>query len=86
MSFRTPEVILFSEDVERAVAFYSSLGFAETFRVPTEGDRSTPPPPLRKSQRAAHADWRHHMGGAGASCGRRLGGDSRTLAQIRQAL
>ena len=37
-SFRTPEVILFSDDVERAAAFYSSLGFAETFRVPTEGD------------------------------------------------
>ena len=37
-SFRTPEVILFSEDVERAAAFYSSLGFAETLRVPTEGD------------------------------------------------
>jgi catechol 2,3-dioxygenase-like lactoylglutathione lyase family enzyme len=38
LSFRTPEVILFSEDVERAAAFYSSLGFAETFRVPNEGD------------------------------------------------
>ena len=36
-SFRDPEVILFSPDVERAAAFYSSLGFAETFRVPTEG-------------------------------------------------
>src|SRR5262249_37853343 len=35
--FRTPEVILFSEDVERAAAFYSSLGFTETFRVPTDG-------------------------------------------------
>ena len=37
-SFRTPEVILFSEDVERAASFYSSLGFVETFRVPVEGD------------------------------------------------
>lgn len=37
-TFRSPEVILFSEDVPRAVAFYSSLGFTETFRVPTEGD------------------------------------------------
>jgi len=37
-SFRTPEVILFSEDVERAAAFYSSLGFAETFRIPAEGE------------------------------------------------
>jgi len=37
-AFRTPQVILFSEDVERAAAFYSGLGFVETFRVPTEGD------------------------------------------------
>ena len=37
-SFREPQVILLSEDVERAVAFYSRLGFAETFRVPTEGE------------------------------------------------
>jgi glyoxylase I family protein len=37
-SFRTPEVVLFTEDVERAAAFYSSLGFAETFRVPTAGE------------------------------------------------
>jgi glyoxylase I family protein len=36
--FRTPEVILFSENLPRAVAFYSSLGFTETFRVPTEGE------------------------------------------------
>ncbi len=36
--FRTPQVILFSQNVTRAVAFYSSLGFEETFRVPTEGD------------------------------------------------
>jgi glyoxylase I family protein len=36
--FRDPQVILFSEDVPRAVAFYSTLGFTETFRVPTEGD------------------------------------------------
>ena len=36
--FRTPEVILFSENLGRAVAFYSSLGFTETFRVPTEGE------------------------------------------------
>jgi predicted enzyme related to lactoylglutathione lyase len=35
--FRTPQVILFSQDLPRAVAFYSSL-FEETFRVPTEGD------------------------------------------------
>ncbi|HSB38907.1 MAG TPA: VOC family protein [Gaiellaceae bacterium] len=36
--FRTAQVILFSEDPERAVTFYSSLGFTETFRVPTQGD------------------------------------------------
>ena len=36
--FRTPQVILFSENLPRAVAFYSSLGFSETFRVPPEGE------------------------------------------------
>ena len=36
--FRTPQVILFSQNLPRAVAFYSSLGFEETFRVPIEGD------------------------------------------------
>lgn len=36
--FRDPQVILFSENLPRAVAFYSSLGFTETFRVPTEGE------------------------------------------------
>lgn len=36
--FRTPQVILFTEDIPRAVAFYTRLGFAETFRVPTEGE------------------------------------------------
>ena len=36
-AFRTPQVILFSADVERAAAFYSGLGFVETFRVPAEG-------------------------------------------------
>ncbi|GAA2758169.1 VOC family protein [Actinopolymorpha rutila] len=36
--FRTSQVILFSEDVSRAVAFYAGLGFRETFRVPTDGD------------------------------------------------
>jgi glyoxylase I family protein len=37
-SFPTPQVILFSQDVSRAAAFYSRLGFAETFRVPTDGE------------------------------------------------
>ncbi len=36
--FRTPQVILFTENLPRAVAFYSSLGFTETFRVPNEGE------------------------------------------------
>ena len=36
--FRNPQVILFSEDLPRAVAFYVNLGFTETFRVPTEGE------------------------------------------------
>lgn len=37
MRFRTPQVILFSLDVERSAAFYARLGFAETFRTPEEG-------------------------------------------------
>jgi catechol 2,3-dioxygenase-like lactoylglutathione lyase family enzyme len=36
-TFTTPEVILFSRDVERAAEFYKRFGFAETFRVPQEG-------------------------------------------------
>ncbi|SCG70459.1 VOC family protein [Micromonospora inositola] len=36
--FRSPQVILFSEDVTRAAAFYAKLGFTETFRVPAEGE------------------------------------------------
>jgi glyoxylase I family protein len=35
--FRTPQVVLFSTDVERAARFYTGLGFAEAFRVPAEG-------------------------------------------------
>jgi glyoxylase I family protein len=35
--FRDPQVILFSRDVERAAAFYTGLGFTETFRVPAQG-------------------------------------------------
>ena len=37
-SFRNPQVILFSEDVARAAAFYAGLGFTETFRVPADGE------------------------------------------------
>jgi hypothetical protein len=36
--FRSPEVILFSEDLQRTAAFYKSLGFAETFRTPETGE------------------------------------------------
>lgn len=35
--FRSPEVILFSVDVERAASFYVRLGFREVFRVPESG-------------------------------------------------
>lgn len=36
--FRTPQVILFSDDLPGAVAFYTRLGFTETFRVPSTGE------------------------------------------------
>lgn len=36
--FGEPQVILFSEDLSRIVAFYVKLGFTETFRVPVDGD------------------------------------------------
>jgi glyoxylase I family protein len=36
--FRTPQVVLLSEDVPRAAAFYGSLGFDEVFRTPLEGE------------------------------------------------
>ena len=36
--FRAPQVNLFSNNIPRAVAFYTRLGFTETFRVPTEGE------------------------------------------------
>jgi catechol 2,3-dioxygenase-like lactoylglutathione lyase family enzyme len=38
MNFRSPQVILISENVPRAVDFYAQLGFTEVFRVPTEGE------------------------------------------------
>lgn len=37
MTFRSPQVVLFSPDVERAAEFYRGLGFVEKFRTPTEG-------------------------------------------------
>jgi len=36
--FHSPQVILFSPDIGRAVDFYSELGFEETFRVPELGE------------------------------------------------
>jgi catechol 2,3-dioxygenase-like lactoylglutathione lyase family enzyme len=36
--FRSPQVILFSNDVLRAAKFYAGLGFTETFRVPTDAE------------------------------------------------
>jgi catechol 2,3-dioxygenase-like lactoylglutathione lyase family enzyme len=35
--FRTPQIVLFSHDVERAAAFYRAAGFSEVFRTPAEG-------------------------------------------------
>ena len=37
-TFRSPQVILFSDDLPRAAAFYEGLGFVETFRTPVEGE------------------------------------------------
>jgi glyoxylase I family protein len=36
--FHEPQVVLFSENVTRAAAFYEKLGFTETFRVPVQGE------------------------------------------------
>jgi catechol 2,3-dioxygenase-like lactoylglutathione lyase family enzyme len=36
--FRTPMINLYSRDLPRAVAFYSELGFVETFRTPASGE------------------------------------------------
>jgi catechol 2,3-dioxygenase-like lactoylglutathione lyase family enzyme len=35
--FRSPQINGYVEDVPRAVAFYTQLGFAETFRTPVDG-------------------------------------------------
>jgi len=37
-SFRTPQVVLFSRDLERAAAFWTGAGFAEVFRTPSRGE------------------------------------------------
>jgi catechol 2,3-dioxygenase-like lactoylglutathione lyase family enzyme len=36
--FHAPQVILFSRNVDRAAAFYSSLGFEELYRRPVAGE------------------------------------------------
>lgn len=35
--FHSPQVILFTRDIERAIAFYTGIGFTEVFGVPREG-------------------------------------------------
>lgn len=35
--FRTPQVTLYSRDLQRALAFYTELGFVEAFRYPKDG-------------------------------------------------
>lgn len=37
-SFNSPMINLYARDLPRAVAFYSSLGFEETFRTPAAGE------------------------------------------------
>lgn len=35
--FRTPQVVLFTRDIDRATAFYRAIGFVEVFRTPQQG-------------------------------------------------
>jgi predicted enzyme related to lactoylglutathione lyase len=37
-AFNAPMINLYSRDLPRAAAFYSGLGFVETFRAPTSGE------------------------------------------------
>ncbi len=37
-TFSAPMINLYSRDLARAVAFYSELGFVETFRTPASGE------------------------------------------------
>jgi len=37
-TFRAPMINLYSRDPSRAVAFYSELGFVESFRTPASGE------------------------------------------------
>lgn len=36
-TFRSPQIVLFSPDVERAATFYKAVGFDEVFRTPPDG-------------------------------------------------
>lgn len=36
-AFRTPQLVLFTRDIDRAVAFYRAVGFEEAFRTPATG-------------------------------------------------
>lgn len=36
--FTSPQIVLFTRDITRAIDFYSAVGFTETFRVPAEGE------------------------------------------------
>jgi len=38
LAFRSPMINLYSRDLSRAAAFYSDLGFVETFRTPESGN------------------------------------------------
>lgn len=33
----SPQVVLFTRDIQRAAAFYTAVGFTEAFRTPAEG-------------------------------------------------
>ena len=35
--FRTPQIVLFTRDIDRAVTFYRDIGFNEVFRTPPTG-------------------------------------------------
>ncbi|RFU85577.1 VOC family protein [Streptomyces triticagri] len=36
-TFKNPQIVLFSQDVERTADFYKDIGFIEVFRTPAEG-------------------------------------------------
>jgi glyoxylase I family protein len=36
--FRTPQIVLFTRDIQRARDFYTAAGFTEAFRTPDQGE------------------------------------------------